>query len=346
MKFLISAAGTGGHVFPALEFSQECMRNNHRVIWFGTNSGIEKNLVRDHKINFKTIPMSGFRGKGFLAKVISVVGLAFSTVKMVSFLFRHKIDYVVCFGGYISLPVGIAAILTNKSLILHEQNSILGTSNKLLAKFAKIIFLGFPLSVGSTKNTKIVGNPIRKITDLKNNSHNNKDVIKIYITGGSLGSDFINKNIPVAIGSLNASIEVKHQSGIGKSEGIMALYSKDILVEVEEFYKCPQEIIFWADFVISRAGALTLSEVISMNKGSLMIPFPSSIDNHQLLNAQMVENNKMGIIHEESESNELLCKRLQNIVDKRLFSQWQEFENEIDHFQASQRMLSSILKIQ
>ena len=265
---------------------------------------------------------------------------------MGSFLFRHKIDYVVCFGGYISLPVGIAAILTNKSLILHEQNSILGTSNKLLAKFAKIIFLGFPLSAGSTKNTKIVGNPIRKITDLKNNSHNNKDVIKIYITGGSLGSDFINKNIPVAIGSLKASIEVKHQSGIGKSEGIMALYSKDILVEVEEFYKCPQEIILWADFVISRAGALTLSEVISMNKGSLMIPFPSSIDNHQLLNAQMVENNKMGIIHEESESNELLCKRLQNIVDKRLFSQWQEFENEIDHFQASQRMLSSILKIQ
>ena len=345
MKFLISAAGTGGHVFPALEFSQECKNQEHQIIWVGTKSGIENKLVSEHNVEFITLPMSGFRGKGFFKKTQSIIGLHFSIIKALTFIVRHKINYVVCFGGYISLPVGIAAILCRKPLILHEQNAVMGTSNKLLARFAKIIFLGFPLNESKGKNIEIVGNPIRNLQTNQDCSPDNLDIIRIYITGGSLGSDFINQNIPKALNSLNIPMEIKHQSGVGKSEGIKSLYSKNISVEVAEFYESPQEIILWSDFVIGRAGALTLSEVTSLQRGCLMIPLPSAIDNHQLCNAQVISKHQMGIIHQESETALSLNEKLQNIVNQKQYLKWKKLESEIDHFQASRRMLSSVLKI-
>jgi len=167
MRFLISAAGTGGHVFPALEFSAECIKNNHDVLWMGTKTGLESRKVPEKNIQFMTVPMRGFRGKGLLNKFISIFGLVASIGKTIIFLFQNKINFVVCFGGYISLPVGIAAILCRKQLILHEQNAVMGTSNKLLAPFAKIIFLGTPLATVSQKNTQLVGNPIKRITNIR-----------------------------------------------------------------------------------------------------------------------------------------------------------------------------------
>ena len=163
MRFLISAAGTGGHVFPALEFSAECIKSNHEVTWMGTKTGLESRKVPKKNIQFLTIPMQGFRGKGILNKCISIFGLATSIGKTLLFLFQNKINFVVCFGGYISLPIGIAAILCRKQLILHEQNAVMGTANKLLAPFAKIIFLGTPLAIDSQNNTQLVGNPIKRI---------------------------------------------------------------------------------------------------------------------------------------------------------------------------------------
>ena len=120
-------------------------------MWMGTKTGLESRKVPEKKIQFLTIPMRGFRGKGILNKCISIFGLIASTGKSIIFLFKNKINFVVCFGGYISLPVGIAAILCRKQLILHEQNAVMGTSNKLLAPFAKIIFLGTPLAMASKR---------------------------------------------------------------------------------------------------------------------------------------------------------------------------------------------------
>ena len=229
MKFLISAAGTGGHVFPALEFAHQCQSQEHEIMWMGTKSGLENKLVSEQNIEFITLPMIGFRGKGVIKKIQSLLGLVFSTIKALIFIIHHKINYIVCFGGYITLPVGIAAILCGKPLILHEQNTIMGTSNKLLARFARIIFLGlplrFPLNKRESKNIEIVGNPIRNVKIIQDYTKDNLDIIRIYITGGSLGSDFINRKIPQAINSLNIPIEIKHQSGAGKSEGIESLYS-------------------------------------------------------------------------------------------------------------------------
>ena len=164
------------------------------------------------------------------------------------------------------------------------------------------------------------------------------------MTGGSQGSEFINKNIPKALNSLNIPLEVKHQCGKGKSQGVKELYSSNISVEVEEFYNSPHEEILWSDFIISRAGALSLSEAISLKRGSVIIPLPSAIDNHQLLNAINIVDLDMGLMHEESESLESLSSKLEKVIKNKLYEQWSNKESNLDHFQAARRMLSSILK--
>ena len=145
MNFLISAAGTGGHVFPALEFSKECISQDHKVVWIGTKFGIE-NQIMPSNIKFLNIPMSGFRGKSLVLKFNAIFRLIQSVCKSIYFLQKNEIDYVVCFGGYVTLPVGISAWVCRKPLFLHEQNSVVGTSNRLLKIFAKKVFLGFTIN--------------------------------------------------------------------------------------------------------------------------------------------------------------------------------------------------------
>ena len=219
----------------------------------------------------------------------------------------------------------------------------MGTSNKGLKKFSKLIFLGFPINELVTKKMKLVGNPIKKLN--KNFSlDSNQEPLRVYITGGSQGSEFINQNIPVALNALEIPLEVRHQSGSGKSVGVKELYSNNITVEVKEFYDLPQDSIVWSHFIISRAGALSLSEAMSLKRGSVMIPLPSAIDNHQLLNAINIVDLGMGLVHEEFESLELLSQKLKNIIESREYVQWSKKENNLDHFQAARTMLSSILK--
>ena len=343
MKFLVSAAGTGGHVFPAIEFSQECIAQDHEVIWLGTKTGIENRVVPKNNIELITIPMSGFRGKSPLIKIKSLLGLLISILKSIYLITKYKINFVMCFGGYVSLPVGLAAWICRKPLFLHEQNTVIGTSNKILLRFAKNIFLGFPVNSIQEKNMILVGNPIKNRTKRKSSFEDTRP-LRIYVTGGSQGSEYINLNIPAAINSLNRSIEVRHQTGIGKSEGIKERYSHQIAVEIAEFYDSPQDSLIWSDFIISRAGALSLSEAMSLKRGVLMIPLPSAIDNHQFFNALNISQQKMGLVHQESESLELLVQKLKTIVKEGLYKEWANKDYDIDHFQASRTMLSSILK--
>ena len=343
MKFLVAAAGTGGHVFPAMKFCQECISENHEVIWLGTKTGIENSVVPKNNIELLTIPMSGFRGKSLLIKIKSLFGLLASILKSIYFILKYKVNFVICFGGYVSLPVGLAAWICRKPLFLHEQNTVIGTSNKILQRFARNIFLGFPLNSISEKNMILVGNPIEKFTK-REPSFEGLRPLRIYVTGGSQGSEYLNLNIPEAINSLNRPIEVRHQVGLGKSKGVKELYSDQISVEIVEFYDSPQDSVIWSDFLISRAGALSLSEAVSLKRGALIIPLPSAIDNHQLLNALNISQQKMGLVHQESESVELLAQKLQMIVEKNLYKEWAITDCDIDHFQASRTMLSSILK--
>ena len=329
MKFLIVAAKTGGHVFPAASVARELVKNNHEIVFLGTGSKIEKDAYKSVSSITYELSMVGFRGGNAIKKCTAISQVFLNIFKVLQIINKEKIDGMFGFGGFITVPAGIGCWLKRKPVFLHEQNAILGSANKLLSKISKLIFLGFPIT-GISKSV-LSGNPIREsfIKNLENSIFFNKeDPIKIYITGGSQGAEYFNKQVPSIFEDFPLNIKIKHQCGQNNLSQVKDMYlSKSIEAEVTEFYENPSEQILWSNFVISRGGALSLSEIISLNRGAIIIPLPTSIDNHQFYNAKHIESMKMGIIHQQNESLENLKQILSNIIKNKTFVSWKENAN-------------------
>jgi UDP-N-acetylglucosamine--N-acetylmuramyl-(pentapeptide) pyrophosphoryl-undecaprenol N-acetylglucosamine transferase len=339
MKILVSAAKTGGHIFPAISVGEELETIGHEVIFVGSGASIEVDSIRNTNFKYFAIPMEGFRGKSILNKVKSVMASIFNIFRLIKIIKVEKIDAMIGFGGFITVPAGIACWILRKPVFTHEQNSVLGSANKLLSRFSKINFIAFPLNK-NVKNSIVVGNPIRSVFKNEPNKRREDEKTRIYITGGSQGADYINKNIPASLKEVRNKILVKHQCGAGKQGNIQSLYEEfGIQAEVKDFYDNPNELIEWCDFVISRSGALTISEVSSMSRGLLMIPLPTAIDNHQFYNAKYIENIRMGIMHQEQEGAEILKKKITDIVLQKTYNIWKSNQNK-DHLNSA----SSIVK--
>ena len=340
MKIFVSAGGTGGHVFPALEFIKLAMTNGHTVYWFGTKRGIERNNLPANCHLFE-INAVGYRGKRFLQKIFSIFRLVQTIFEVAIKFIKYKPKKVLCFGGYVSLPVGLVAVLFRVPIYLHEQNTVLGTANKILLKFAKKCFLGLPLiDTQNSGHFELTGNPIRKILLEPDQEY---DTASIYITGGSQGANYLNDVIPKALNKVNHRLRVVHQAGKGSSELVINTYLKnkfDLLV-VKDFFDNPFAEIQKADFVISRSGALSVSEITSLNKGSLYIPIAKSIDDHQLHNAKYAVGVGMGEIFSESESLDDLIDKLNEIIEQRSYLSWQK-NSDIDHSQAAEKIYNHI----
>ncbi len=322
MKFLIVAAKTGGHVFPALAISEELMKSNHEVTILGTGSDIENKAFKN--LNSKTYKLliQGFRGNNALIKLKVLFQVFINIFKVIKILRNEKIDAMIGFGGFITVPAGLACWIIKKPIFIHEQNSVLGSANKILSKISKINFLGMPIK--NINNSIISGNPIRESFFNYDEENENNESINIYITGGSQGADYINKNIPKALKGFS-NINIKHQSGRNNSNKVKGVYlHNNIDAEVLDFYSNPQQQIFWSDFVISRAGALSLAEITSMNKGILMIPLPNSIDDHQLKNAESIQAEGMGIIHQQNDHIDSLVQKLEEIIINKYYDNWKK----------------------
>ena len=181
-----------------------------------------------------------------------------------------------------------------------------------MSKFAKINFLGFPIK--GIKKSILSGNPIRDTFSAIQSVNNNEGLTKIYITGGSQGAEYINKELPSMFKDLPYNIKIRHQCGQNNIEMVKNEYlSNNINAEVNDFYESPEEQISWSDFVISRGGALTLSEITSVNRGVLIIPLPTSIDNHQIANAKIIEKMNMGMVHYQNESKQRIFLYILNL---------------------------------
>ena len=247
---------------------------------------------------------------------------------------------MICFGGFITVPVGFASIISLRKLYLHEQNSVVGSSNKLLSMFAKKMFTAFPVS----KNKKyfFIGNPSntqnKKAIDILQN-----DNLNILVTGGSQGADFINKNIPIALNALNIQLNVIHQCGLGKIQNV-SNYNQEINASISEFIDNLDAYIEWCDFVICRCGAGTLSEISQKKRGMIMIPLPTSIDNHQYFNAVFYEEKNQGRIFQEKDSLDSLSYLLRKIIHEKTYQDWKKKEPPIDHSRAASLMLNEIHK--
>ena len=344
MKFLIVAAKTGGHIFPAKVISQELKERGNEIVLLGIGNQIEENAFKDLNSKFYKLKIEGFRGQTNIKKLKVLGQVAINIFKVLGIIKKEKIDAMIGFGGFITLPAGIASWLRRKPIFIHEQNAVIGSANKMLSKISKKTFIGFPLE-NSDKDIKTIltGNPIRKINLKKVDSTLEGDnKIKIYVTGGSQGSEFINEIIPKALLKLSNNLRIKHQCGKDNLNSVDKLYrSADFDFEVKEFYGNPFKEILWSDFVISRAGALTLSEIISLKRGALIIPLPSSIDNHQALNAESIQRMNLGVTHYQEESLEKLVTRLKSIIDNKTYMSWKKLGLDI-HINASKMILDII----
>jgi len=341
MKFMVVAAKTGGHVYPAQALSNEIISNNHEVIVIGTGSNIEKIAFKDLNIKSYQLSIEGFRGKSIFKKIRVIFQIIVNIFKVLNILRIEKIDAMIGFGGFITVPAGISCWILKKPIFLHEQNSVLGSANKLLSNFSKINFLGMPIK--NIKNSIITGNPIREsfIKFEENEMTADDHKINIYITGGSQGAEYINSFVPIALKNFS-NINIKHQSGSGRSSEVSEQYAKyNLQAEVRDFYDNPVEQILWSDFVISRSGALSISEITSLKRGVLMIPLSNSIDNHQLENAKLIFDQKMGLIHEQKGSLESLTAKIKTIVDDELYKDWKKNDSKI-HINASKKILDNI----
>ena len=343
MNILIAAAKTGGHIYPAVSVGSEFIHNNHNVIFLGSNNTLEKNALKNQpNIQYESIPMKGFRGNGLVSKLSVLFNLPLNIYSLIKLIKKNNVDIVIVFGGFITIPASFAALILRKPIYVHEQNTILGSANKISSIFSKKNFLGMPLHNSNLKKSEIVGNPIRNsFIPLMQKTYDEN--VHIYITGGSQGAKYLNDNLPEILKDINHPVFIKHQCGSGKKEEVVKLYEGFENVEVEEFFDKPNLLIDWSDFVISRSGALSLSETMSMNKGSLMIPLPNAIDNHQFFNAKYIEEKGMGIIHEQKNGIENLKAVINLILNEKKYLVWQKINLEINHTDAAKNIVSSIL---
>jgi len=299
VHYLLMAGGTGGHVFPALAVAQELMARGATVSWLGTAVGIEAKVIPDAGITLHTITIKGFRGKRIMSKLMMPFLLLQAIMQAMIIIMKHKPNVVIGFGGFASGPGGVAARLLNKKLIVHEQNAIAGTTNKLLAKIAHQRLEAFP---GSLNQAIHVGNPVRQALLSAANSISLQDTslepnhqpLHLLVMGGSLGAKAINELVPQALALLDGKVcpQVWHQTGKGKQQATMAAYKNHGMdnAQVVEFIDDVAGAYQWADVVICRSGALTVSEVAIMGLPAIFIPFPFAIDDHQTHNAQWLVN--------------------------------------------------------
>ena len=342
MKFLIVAAKTGGHVFPASTVGKKLINNNHQIVLIGTGNKIEINAFKELNSKQYKLSIDGFRGKNFFTKLKTLMQIILNLIYLMKIIKKEKVDAMISFGGFISVPAGIACFVKGIPVFTHEQNSVMGSANKLLSKFAEINFLGFEIT--NIKNSIFSGNPIRDsfVDNNIDKFEKSDNKIKVYITGGSQGSKFINENMPHAMKPLSEFLLIKHQCGLDNYEKVKDEYeTKNIDAEVSEFFDNPEEQIKWSDFVISRAGALSLSEITSMKKGCLMIPLPHSIDNHQYKNAKKIEDIGMGVLHQEKENISQLTNKINEIIKDKKYINWNKNKASI-HINAANEIVKHI----
>lgn len=304
-SILIMAGGTGGHIFPALAVADVLRAEGWQVTWLGAPNSMEAELVPKHGYEVAWVRFSGLRGKGVMRKLMLPFNLLIALWQSAVAMFRYRPDVVLGMGGYITFPGGLMAALLRKSLVIHEQNSVAGMSNKALAKIAARVMSGFP---GVLKGAEWCGNPVRdSIAALPAPEQRYKarsGVLNVLVVGGSLGAQAINECLPQALFCMPQEIEprVIHQTGKKHFADVQELYhSAGISAEVKPFLEDMAHYYAWADVVICRAGALTVAELAAAGVASILIPFPFAVDDHQTGNAKFLSDKGAAILMPQTE---------------------------------------------
>ena len=289
---MVMAGGTGGHIFPALAVARRLMEAGTEVFWLGTPKGLESTLVPQQGIAMEWIQVEGLRGSGILRLLKAPFKLALALFQTFRVIRRRRPAAVLGMGGFASGPGGLMAWLLGVPLVVHEQNKVPGLTNQWLSRMARRVFEAFPGSFPADRSAEACGNPVRpEISGLSSPSERfagRGETVHLLVLGGSLGAQVLNKTVPEALVDLvgEVKIQVLHQAGKRTlAEARNAYAENGVQAEIVEFIDDMADAYGRADLVVARAGALTLSELAAAGVGSILVPYPHAVDDHQTKNA-------------------------------------------------------------
>ncbi len=304
---LIMAGGTGGHVFPALSVAKAMAAQGARVTWLGTKRGLESSVVPNHGFDIQYISVEGLRGQSKATLVLAPFKLTRALWQARKVLLHVRPDCVLGFGGFVSGPGGAAAKALKLPLVIHEQNSVVGLTNKWLAKVADRVLTGFANVRDLDEKALWVGNPVRD--DIVKRAEGKRKRLRVLVIGGSQGAHSFNMKLPKIFVDLGVELKIKHQAGRGNLKRVRALYDlQGVEARVVEFIDDMAAAYQWADFLICRAGAMTIAECCAVGKPALLVPYPFSAGDHQIHNANSMVDANAGemVLNHKLDSRDML----------------------------------------
>lgn len=318
---MVMAGGTGGHVFPALAVASRLREQGERIVWMGTRAGIESRLVPEAGIDIEWLEVQGLRGKSFITQLLAPFKLFQACWQAMNILRRNRPRAVLGMGGFAAGPGGLMAWLMRIPLVIHEQNAVIGLTNRLLKGMARISFFAFPQAAEKIKGSRVVGNPVREdilsIAEPAIRLQGRKDQpLRLLVIGGSLGAKTLNDVVPAAVQQIPRTQRplIKHQCGERHLQNCRQVYDEsDVQAEVSAFIDDMKAAYEWADIVLCRAGALTVSELAAAGMAAILVPFPYAVDDHQFLNAQYLHTAQAALLLRD---HELSADRLLEIIEQ------------------------------
>jgi len=315
---MIMAGGTGGHIFPALSVAEFLHERGWNIVWLGSRAGMEATLVPPRGYTMAWMRFSGLRGKGALRAFMLPFNLLIAFWQSAGAIFRHRPDVVLGMGGYIAFPGGMMASLLNRPLVIHEQNSVAGLANRVLAKLADRVLVAFPDAFAGKVNQTWIGNPVRAdiggIAAPATRYEARSGRLNLLVLGGSQGALALNTIVPAALQRLPAGERpvVTHQSGAAHIDALRETYhAAGVEAELVPFIDNIAARYAEADVVICRAGASTIAELAAAGVASVLVPLPSAVDDHQTHNARFLSERGAALLIPQQE---FTPKRLEQVL--------------------------------
>jgi UDP-N-acetylglucosamine--N-acetylmuramyl-(pentapeptide) pyrophosphoryl-undecaprenol N-acetylglucosamine transferase len=292
---MVMAGGTGGHVYPAMAVADHLKAAGWSIVWLCTEGGMENRLIANKEYQKAMITMRGVRGKGLLGWLLLPIKLSVALAQSCRAIRKHQPNLVLGMGGFAAFPGGLMAWLLRKPLVIHEQNSVAGLTNKTLAHFAKKVLAAFPVAFGN--KATLVGNPVRaditQVAAPEARLAAHTGPLRLLVVGGSLGAQALNEVLPKALAELAPESRplVVHQAGEKHIATLQSNYqAAGVQADAKAFIEDMAAMYSWADIVICRAGALTVAELSAAGVASVLVPFPHAVDDHQTSNAHYLSD--------------------------------------------------------
>lgn len=304
---LMMAGGTGGHIMPGLAVARAMQRRGWRISWLGARGGMEERLVPVQGFPLTTVDFDGWVGRGWAAR-LAVPGRLLRAMRAIERQFAgDRPQVVIGMGGYPTVPGGLWAWSKGLPLVIHQSDAVAGAANRLLARVATRVLVGFEGTLERFANKRVVtGNPLREgfadAASVRARFAAREGPLSVLVLGGSRGATWLNEHVPEALARLapEARPRVLHQCGAGALEATRAAYARaGVTADIREFIDDTLAAMLAADLFIGRAGASTVSELAAVGLGAILVPYPHHADQQQLWNARVLERAGAGWVLEQ-----------------------------------------------